>query len=118
MESINRGVITVQAKQPFIDWINSTKVEGDSLIITMSTVNDEEPAVYLVPSWEDQDELNKILKKFKPMIFEAMLNDWYMDESAWPRDRSNKVFDQWFSLKCSSMVEDICSDQPLFHEED
>ena len=40
--------------------------------------------VYLIPSFDDDDEAESILKKIYDEIFERALDGWHTDESAWP----------------------------------
>ena len=69
--------------------------------------NDEQ-TVYLVPSYQDDEEAWEVLKEVYSEIFEGELFAWHMDEKAWPMLRNCEVFKQWFSIEFHSMVEDLC----------
>jgi hypothetical protein len=112
---INRAAVTVLAKQPFIDWINSTKINPDDLTFTIAMVNDE-PQIFLVKSYEDLRQQKKYITKIKPILFEVMLSGYYTDESAWPEERSAKAFDKWFDLISHSMILDV-EDHAIEQEE-
>ena len=115
MYFVNRSVVIVKAKQPFVDWINSTNAPGDPTIATIENVNNE-PNVYLVPEYENDNELKRILPSVIDCIWEEELMSWYIDEATWPKDRSKKKFMEWFELQVASSVMDIAGD-PLDREE-
>ena len=52
-------------------------------------------------------EAEKILKKVCEEIFCRELEGWYTDEEVWPKDRSLKVFKQWFEIQHFEIVEDV-----------
>jgi len=101
--------------KPFVDWINSTNAPDDSTVTTIEDVNND-PNVYLIPEYEDDRELKRILPKIIECIWEAELMCWYIDETTWPKDRSMKKSKEWFEFEISSMVMDIM-DVPLMREE-
>ena len=49
--------------------------------------------------------------------FESMLAGWLRDPSGWPKNRTFKMFREWFETQMSSMVEDLDLDEPLEHLE-
>ena len=115
MRLINRHAITVKGKQPFIDWINSTKENPQDKDYSVDDVN-QEPHIFLIPSYEDLEATRKYIKKSKPKIFEYMLNGWYTLETSWPKARNAKVFDQWFDVEYASMLNDLEEKVVLSHE--
>ena len=50
-------------------------------------------------------------------IFEHELGGWYTDPEMWPKDRSWKVFLDWFDYEIQTMVYDMIPDKPLEHED-
>ena len=115
MYQINRSVVVVRRKQPFVDWANSTNAVGDTNVITLADVNDE-PNVYLIPEYEDDKSLKRILPTAIACIWDSELSGWYTDEARWPRDRSANAFHEWFDLEIGSMVYDLLDD-PIAKEE-
>jgi hypothetical protein len=69
--------------------------------------NDEQ-TVYLIASYESDDEAWKILETVYSAIFENELNAWHTDEAAWPKGRDFAMFKDWFEVKLHSIVEDLC----------
>ena len=39
-------------------------------------------------------------------LFESEIEDWYTDESLWPKNRNRKLFDEWFDVECHSVLID------------
>ena len=44
-------------------------------------------------------------KRYK-QLFESEIEDWYTDESLWPKNRTRKLFDEWFDVDCHSVLID------------
>jgi hypothetical protein len=99
---LNRGVLIVRPAQPFIDWAAGLDDSG-----IVPNPNDEQ-TVYLVPSFEDDDEAEQILKVIFAEVFARELFGWHTDESAWPRRRTLSLFKKWFRIELHSVVEDLC----------
>lgn len=110
---INKAVITLIPKKPFIEWARSTDAQAafieEESILSASTA-------YLVDDSEDGDEPEKLLRKNCKVIFEEELSSWYMDESTWPPKRDLKTFRQWFDARVHSVVIDIGKHAPITDE--
>jgi len=98
---LNRSAVVVRRKQPFFDWLKALDVPDHEL------PSREEKNLYLVPDYEDPDHAEKILKKVYDEIFCCELEAWFRFEEDWPRDRSFKVFKQWFTFEHFEIVEDV-----------
>lgn len=48
--------------------------------------------------------------------FESMLDSWFRDRDAWPKNRDYEMFQKWFEVRICSVVEDLFLSQPLQHE--
>ena len=53
------------------------------------------------------------MKELWPGLFEAMLEGWVTDEACWPRNRTFEMFQEWFEIQMTSVVEDLDPDEPL-----
>lgn len=100
---LNRGVLIVRPKQPYLDWAEGLDSSG-----VLPSVEGEQ-TVYLIPSFEDDDEAEAILKIVYKEIFERELDGWHADQSAWPKKRTYAIFKQWFRIELHSVVEDLCA---------
>jgi len=110
MSEINRALIVVKPKEPLIEWlreIDDADNIGDLAALRLDFTG------YLVPEFEDDQELLQILDQFYPFIFETELWSWIQDESAWPIGRNLKMFLEWFEVESHSMVYDLVEDLPI-----
>jgi hypothetical protein len=101
---INRGVIVVKPRQPYVDWANSC--DDAPTKMTVGDSHDEWTA-YLLPEWYDDDELERLLRKHSRFIFENELAGWSTDESTWPKRRGYVTFREWFDIEHHSVVLDL-----------
>jgi len=108
---LNRGVVIVRPKQPYLDWAAGLDDSG-----IVPDPNDEQ-TVYLIPRYEDEEAAWEILAKMHPAIFENELYGWHTDEAAWPRGRDFAMFKDWFEIELHSVVEDLC-DVEIVDEDD
>jgi hypothetical protein len=53
MKEVDRSILTVRAKQPFLDWLHSLP-DPDPVRYTLDEVNRDQSA-YLLPEYEDDN---------------------------------------------------------------
>jgi hypothetical protein len=111
MAEINRSLIIVKAKQPFVDWLHTIDPEDDS---DLEDINDE-PTAYLIPEYEMDDEQQTLIDWCAEFVFEYELWSWCTDEDMWPTARDAATFRDWFDVKFHSIVNDVVADIPLKH---
>lgn len=99
---LNRGVVIVRPKKPFIDW--ASQLDDSGLVPDQ----DGERTVYLIPEFEDDFEALQTLSEGYDIIFEAELAGWHTRESDWPKNRTFAMFRDWFDIEFHSIVEDLC----------
>ena len=114
MYEVNRSVIIVKPRQPFVDWLLGLPFEIDTDEVNLVNLRRDSNAL-LVPAIEDYDDLRAVLKQRWPDIFEAELADWCADDTLWPEKRTQNLFSQWFEIELSSVLTDLC-DEPLERE--
>ena len=112
MSTVNRSLLIVRAKKPFLGWLKSLP---DPANVTMSEVN-EDNTVYPLPDFENDKEQDEILSHVFGLIFEEQLMGWSQDDRDWPSDRSFAVFKEWFDVEFHSLVLDLV-DEPLMRED-
>jgi len=100
---LNRGVVIARPKQPYLDWATSLDDSG------VAPDPEGEQTVYLIPSYESDDEAWELLEEAYPLIFERELYGWCIDETLWPSRRDFATFKEWFEIELHSMVEDLCN---------
>jgi hypothetical protein len=93
----------VRPKQPFLDWVRA--VDDDDA--PEATLDQMDATLYLVPDYDNPADADKVLKKVCEEIFCRELEGWYTDGDVWPKDRSLKVFKQWFDVQHDEVVENV-----------
>lgn len=106
MVEIDRSAIVVIPKQPFVDWLNF--IEPDDLL-TLENIQ-KEPAAYLIPECESEEQLQEFLEKYCITIFEEQLASWFTDDTLWPVDRGFEIFCRWFAVSFHAIVFDLTED--------
>ncbi len=107
---LNRAALIVRPAKPFMDWAKSL---DDSDVLPDV---DGEQTVYLIPEFEDDEEAKSVLRRVCGEVFARTLNAWHTDQTAWPKDRSLKIFKDWFTIEMHTLIEDVVA-QPLEDDE-
>ena len=110
MKTINRALIVIKPKQPFLDWINS-QADAPEFEVTLDSLRSEDCTAILVPEIDDYDEVWKVIEDLAPEIFETELNGWWQVPELWPVNRDFKTFKEWFDVEIHSMVGDSVKGQ-------
>ncbi len=111
MEALNRSVVIVKPLRPYLEWAKGDDAEGFAELVFENLRR--EPHVYLLPEYEDPTSQQEVLEEFWPALFEAMLGGWVTDEAFWPKKRTPRMFQEWFEIQMSSMVQDLDGYTPL-----
>ena len=106
MKEVNRGVIVVKPKPPFVDWVNSTDDSG--VVITLEEIC-QDCTAYLTPEFEDDNELREFLEQDYHLLFEQELVGCNQDEDTWPIKRDFHTFLEWFDIEFHSIVLDLAA---------
>lgn len=114
----NRVVVTILPKAPFVEWINAADPTPANATVTFEDAR-EEPSAFLIPTGgtNDLDQPGKrwIERNWK-MVFEQLLEDWYVDPDLWPRNRTLKMFREWCEVCIHTIVLDY-ADTPLEYDD-
>ena len=100
---LNRSAVIVRPKKPFLDWVRAVDYDDAPEV----TLDQMDATLYLVPDYEDPADAEKVLRRVCEEIFCRELEGWYTDVAVWPKDRSLKVFKQWFDVQHHAVVEDV-----------
>jgi len=100
LPTINRFILVVEPTNVFLEWAKKFPDEDPKL-----TLNEllEDTSAYLIPHTDPDSWLAQNYRK----IFELELNDWSVDHSCWPKDRSFKRFKEFFNVRFCSIVIDM-----------
>ena len=113
--TINRHLIIVVPGQPAVDWVNS--VEQGPGAVTLAELRDELDAHLVPTSISGRIEAERWVLLNWDVYFESFLEEWYMDQSLWPKKRTKKMFKEWFEVRFHSMVFDLAAGQPIEYED-
>jgi hypothetical protein len=111
--TLNRTVVMLAPKQPFLDWVN--EIEPDVPELSLADLCEDNEA-FLIPQLNDEQETVQWVEKRWSMLFEHMLAEWVMDETAWPQKRTLDMFRDWFGVEMHTLAWDL-ADEPLLTED-
>ena len=94
-----RSAVAIKPKQPFLDWTNALTPDFPQ--------TEAQGTVYLVKMMDDNEAVEKWLKKNYKKIFENELNGQSTGEEDWPTKRDWKLFNEWFDYSVHPFVVDI-----------
>jgi len=103
MDYIDRCLIILRPKEPFLVWLKSLP---DPVDYTLEDLRSDAKAV-LIPDFDGDEELDDFLSTHAVELFEAELEDWWTEKALWPKDRDEKLFQQWFDIEFHSTVADL-----------
>ena len=107
MSEINRSLVILKPKQPFLDWTRTLDDEDQDLSIEELH---HDSIAYLIPElWQDFDQ-QELLESYYDVLFEEQLAGWWTDEADWPQKRDLKMFLAWFEVEFHSLVFDLCEE--------
>jgi hypothetical protein len=102
---LNRAVLILRYKQPFVDWINATEPNPNpNQRLKLADANSDSTC-YLIEV-EEEEELDDWLKVNGAALFEAELSGWFPDPQLWPTDRSRTLFNKWCTYELHTLVFD------------
>jgi hypothetical protein len=113
MDVINRSAVIVMPAEPFLKWLYGA--DSTSAELTLADLR-REPTIYLLPSYDTEEEALSHLEEVCGEIFEEQLDGWYRVPSSWPINRDFDLFKRWFEYRLHSMLVDLCKD-PLERDE-
>lgn len=108
IEDLNRSVLFVQPRQPFLDWVRKDEQFAG---LTLKQLRVEGTA-YLLPAVLSSGVQEKFSSVYWREIFELELAAWTTETSEWPEGRSLEMFRKWFDVRFSSLCLDLV-DEPL-----
>lgn len=88
MTMLNRSVVIVRVKEPFLKWVKSLPNPTD---VSRNAIN-KDNTVYLLPDLEYDFEEDELLERFFDLIFEEQLNGWWTEKNGWPKKRDLGTF--------------------------
>jgi hypothetical protein len=97
---LKRSAIIITPNQPFFDLL----LTHDSAMVIDEDV--KAGKIYLLPDYDNTQEIEKWLNKHFDELFEEELFGWYIDETMWPPNRNFTIFRAWFSYSLYPFIMD------------
>lgn len=101
----HKSIVIIRPKQPFVDWANQLP-DSKETQVTLDSLKDDNTAI-LIPPYDDETEARRSIRKYWEELFKQELYGWCTNEDWWPKNRTKKMFWQWFAVEFHSMVYDI-----------
>lgn len=105
---VERSVVVLKPKQPFLDWINNS-FDNVPQHLTLSALRLDCNS-YLIPEVEEIEDGIKYVDSKYTELFALELATWTEDETLWPTDLSLKMFWEWFEVFVYPTSIDITED--------
>lgn len=102
MDVVNRGLLLVVPKQPYLDWANGLEHHGPEFHLEEGM-----PAAYLIPQFGTLEEVDEFIEAAYESIFVEELAAWTGDRDVWPEPRGLERFYEWFSVEYTDLVADL-----------
>jgi hypothetical protein len=113
MKLVNRSVLVLKPTVKMLDWINSVGEGNDTVTLEEAQ---EMTNAYLLPDFEDDEELATYIRFRAKKLFEHELEAWCTEQGKWPTVRNYKAFLAWFRMEVSDMVFDLAGDMIVGEE--
>lgn len=108
LENVNRDVLILFPKKPFIDWVNYIFPEKKE--VCPELMGHDAGNVYLIPEFDYPHKALHFIKINFKEYFENELFDWCTDKKLWPQHLSWELFEQWFHYSMQTVVLDTVND--------
>ncbi len=114
MRFVNRSVLVLRAKPPYVEWANEVGAATAGAV----SLDDARQAgsAFLIPAIERDEEARAFVEAHARAMFEHELGMWMDDPDTWPARRDAETFLEWFDLEVHDIVVDL-GDEPLATEE-
>lgn len=96
MYLVNRSLVIIRPKKPFLNWLNA--MPDLDFELSLADIRVDCTAI-MVPEAGEEEDVIAYIDDLAPSLFEMELASWYMDETVWPKDRSLKAFWEWFDVE-------------------
>lgn len=108
LENVNRNVLIIFPKKPFMDWVNYIFPEKKHEC--PKPLKHDAGNVYLIPQFDNLQKAVHFLKINYKEYFENELQDWTTKKNDWPHDLSWELFDNWFHYSIQTVIIDTVND--------
>ncbi len=104
MRFVNRAVMVLRARQPYVDWANALASGTDTVSLDDAR---QAGSAFLIPSIERDEDARAFVEAHARAMFEHELGMWMDDPGTWPPTRDAETFLDWFDLEVHDIVVDL-----------
>lgn len=106
---VERSIVVLKPKQPFLDWINNSLAISDENLLDLASMRIDCNS-YLIPEVNEiEDGIAYVDEAFEG-LFQLELASWSEDQELWPQELSLKMFWEWFDVEISPTLIDLTED--------
>lgn len=103
MYLVNRSIAIIRPKKPFLNWLNGMPDLDFELSLADIRVD---CTVIMIPEVHEAEEGIAYIDELASTLFEMELASWVADEAVWPKERTLKMFWEWFDVEIHLEVVD------------
>jgi len=85
--------------------MNEADPHPQSHPMSLEEANEDSPA-FLIHDYASE-EFREWLEENYQVVFENVLEEWYVDPSLWPQDRTLTLFKAWCDIEVHSTIVDL-----------
>ena len=103
---VERSVVVLKPKQPFLDWINNSLAYSTDTLLDLQSIRIDCNS-YLMPEVNEIEDGVAFVDEFFESLFQMELASWSEEESSWPEELTLKMFWEWFDVEISPTLIDL-----------
>lgn len=96
MYLVNRSIAIIRPKKPFLNWLNG--MPDLDFELTLSDIR-MDCTVVMLPEVHEAEEGITHVDDLALSLFDMELASWMTEEAMWPKDRTLKMFWEWFDVE-------------------
>ncbi|RTL12380.1 MAG: hypothetical protein EKK54_03895 [Neisseriaceae bacterium] len=106
---VERSIVVIKPKQPFLDWINNNLAISNESLLDLSNIRIDCNS-YLIPEVNEIEDGVAYVDEIYEALFQLELASWSEDQSLWPQELTLKMFWEWFDIEISPTLIDLTED--------
>jgi hypothetical protein len=108
MYLVKRSIAIIRPKKLFLNWLNGMPDLDFELSLADIRVD---CTVIMIPEVHEAEEGIAYIDELAPTLFEMELASWVSDEAIWPKNRTLKMFWEWFEVEIHREVIDSVKEE-------
>jgi len=104
MHDVKRVAAVIKPTETMLNWLHEQSDNNQSVTLEMMQ---RDCTVLLLPPFEGPNQAKTFLKHIYNGLFESEMTSWGLGDEQWPKDRSFKMFNEWFTVELHSVIFDM-----------